>query len=144
MHTCLSFTTFAGVLVFNPVTYVIIVWIGWKLTFGAFAVIMAVVGIPLALTFADPKTKDPDKNWKLTSELQTIGEVSVDSEPRAGYAPLHEDSISSGKKDTRESEAKHTPIPIAKKTKIIIGSLWLLVSLLKSWAYFTPYIILVS
>ncbi len=128
---------YKGVLIFNPLSFAILSWIGWKLTFGAFAVVLLVIGVPLALTFRKPRpAQDVPRHG-----LDTISEESESHVTPEGDAISREGGARNADVNVDTEGGRY---PVATRTKVIISSLWLFTSLLKSWAYFTPYIVLVS
>ncbi|ELT96052.1 hypothetical protein CAPTEDRAFT_56003, partial [Capitella teleta] len=104
-------------LIFNPVTYLLIDAVGWRITYSIYAVVTLVLGLSISLTFRSPAPSD--------DEVTILGPA--------------EETIEIENYDGNKPKAQ-----ISKRTECILSSLWFVASTLKCMGYYTPYVTLVS
>ncbi|KAK2157441.1 hypothetical protein LSH36_191g01053 [Paralvinella palmiformis] len=102
-------------LIFNPLTFVLLDAVQWRITYSLFAGVLFVVGSLTTLTFRHkyPKETDPAEEDRIS---------------RTGIAP----------------EPQPDTVTLPRRTKAIIGTIWFTVSTLKSMGYYTPFLTLVK
>ena len=131
-----------GVLIFNPLTYAIIEALSWRWSYIIYGIATLAVGLPTGLTFkpvsniSDNELKSAIKNSEEDHELliDTPSEKSYDS------VKQENNTICSPPENLTSVDEIKCP----RKNKVILGVIWFLASVLKTFGYYTPGMILVS
>lgn len=116
---CKLLSLSTATLIFNPVTYLLLDAVGWRITYSIYGAMVFLTGSVTALTFRSKKGGD--------DEVSIIG-------PEDMQDPENDQYQSSNK----------NPTQITRQTELILGSLWLSASILKCMGYYTPFVTLVS
>ncbi len=81
--------------------------------------------------------------WRLTYAVYAAA-ILVTGVPAAVIFKSKEDDDSDSELQTTYEEFDNKPAPITRRTKYLMGGIWLVASTLKSIAYYTPFVTLVS
>jgi len=141
-------------LIFNPMINDLLEARGWRVTYCVLAAILLAVGLPAAATFRPPRKEDTEH-----AETDTTNQPSTNEDQRDDVIDLSTanqlDNNSNNGQQLQYTE--HIPIKVGAplnvggtavimptRTKVLLTSLWLMVSTLKAIGYYTPIFTFVS
>ncbi len=124
------------------------------MTYVVYAVVLFVIGIACALTFKPP-TDTPSESKvntvKNKEEYEGMKEFPLQNNVSGETENISLNNLSGVTESTPvgnytklNDNQKNEEVVIAKRTKIIMSSLWLLASTMKCLGYYAPFVTLVS
>ncbi len=136
----------SGLLIFNPLTYVILKIFSWRWSYIIYSVVILVLGLGTTFTF---KSINNERKAQNNCEAGKIKEgtqchelvLSSGKSKRKSYETM---SIEMTKCESLHKEAAEKNVTITRRAKVFLCSIWFLSSILKCLAYYIPDLILVS